>query len=331
MLYEIPFISLGGLSFTQGAAKVSQKARFVIGSRMVQCPLTSPVMWIKGLHRRSDRERKGITMSDANRTLPAVTALHRPHYIPLQHSLLALITAVLALVLGTSDAYAQGAIPTTVLNDATGAPGGQFNVAGTGFTPDTTLELRLVVGRNIIPLGDVSSDHSGTLGPTPRSIPGTVAPGTYGLEARNSLGGLAASSAMVVRPPVTLELPPSAQSGSSVDFSIDNLAPGMVQLRFNGATVIGPVPVSETSFDGSFIVPAQDISASSIARVEAINTLGTLLLGSANANFNVGEATTPSSHRISNASFASTNLVPGDEFVLTGKLDPPPSDPDRRV
>jgi hypothetical protein len=98
-----------------------------------------------------------------------------------------------------------------------------------------------------------------------------------------------ASTDVVIRsqPSVTLT-PTSAAQGKSVRIQVGNLTPGTVRVSFAGATVLGPVPVSGSSWSGKFVVPRdRPTTVPSTTTLVVENLVGRVVAGRTQINFPV--------------------------------------------
>lgn len=216
--------------------------------------------------------------------------------------------------------------PTLVIGEV--AAGGDLRVTAYGVAANTLYRLRLLPSGPAVWLEPpLLSDGRGNVGPATVALPPGTPAGLYSLELVRVRGDIIdASERFTVRPGPLLRLSPDqAAPGSRVEVTVENLLGGTVQIRVGDGSVLGPIPVMDGQFSGSFTVP--DPEGARGLEVTAINRQGDRVVGRGSEILLFQPGANWGEVRVSELSLADSSLALGRAFTLRGSLTPPPTDP----
>ncbi len=208
------------------------------------------------------------------------------------------------------------------LSPNTASPGTEVLARGSGFDPGTSVQLTLLGTPEPVPLDDVEVLRNGTfLGrvPVPR-----VAAGSYQIGVTDGARGVLASAPLEITGGTSLTLvPDSGAPGESITVMLDTLPAGSVEVRYDGLTVVGPVPHRGGAFERQFLVPAdRPDPLGETATVTATVRMGRIIVAQATASFtSIAPDTTPV--RVMNLQGPAQPLRRGQAFSVTGRLEIP--------
>lgn len=215
-------------------------------------------------------------------------------------------------------AHAQGE-PTLSLYPPTGVAGGDLRFAGYNLPLGQSVRL-LLVAEVEVNLGNFTTGRKGVIQPTTVLLPEELPSGNYQLLLLAQDDGSIVDQPFLImdRPILTLQ-PNSGPPGTNVSFTITGLRPGMVQFVYAGHTLLPPVTVSESTYSGTFIVPALGDMTDAQDIVQALNEANGLRLGVAEAAFNYQ---TPPAQPFSMAdlTLSNTQLAAGERFQISGRV-----------
>lgn len=222
----------------------------------------------------------------------------------------------LILCLSTSAALAD---PTLDVYPQTIGPAGDIRLVGNGFEPSQRLMEAVLAndtGQTTLVVFDADADGSFLLD---LAIPSDTVPGPYELRILDQLGaGEASHPVEVAGPPqVTLD-PGSGIPGESIGIEISALQPGTVEVRLDGANVLGPASVELDSFTGTFHVPLANKGRGS-AELQVLNRVGRHLFSETTVPFDVLTPTTLALE-LENVDLPTHTLVAGERFSVSANV-----------
>ena len=135
-----------------------------------------------------------------------------------------------------------------------------------------------------------------------------------------------ASAPLTVLAPLTLQLnPASGPPGTTVSFTVGNLAAGTLRLDYAALAVVGPLAVGAGSYTGSFVVPGdrpQPLGAATTVR--ATNLAGKNVLGTAEVSFASQTAPAPVNYTFTDMVYPTGRLAGCVNIVVNGRIAPAP-------
>ncbi len=207
------------------------------------------------------------------------------------------------------------------------APGGQPRVGGYGFP--ALAELRLVLacpGQGEVDLAAVQADAAGRLQAAVEAP--AYPPNPCLLSARQGRTTLA-ETALTILPALELAFaPPAGPPGTTVNFTVRNLAAGDLRLDYAGRAVVGPLRVAAGSYTGSFVVPGdRPLPLGSTADLRATNLLLGRVTGAATGSFGSQAGPIPPAYRVMDLRLPPASLPSGSASTITGRISPAPQGP----
>jgi hypothetical protein len=220
------------------------------------------------------------------------------------------------------------ALPTAI------RPGGQVHVSGYGFSagggyyayarpaldPDPPS-----VANDWVP---VVADSDGLIRTT-LPLTTTLEAGDYKVVVRThpiAEPALIVNTDLTIEPAVTLELDPtSGPPGTLVQFTAGNLTPGSLRLDYDGVPLLGPFPISGSSYSGAFTVPGDRPNPLGLTTtVGVLNLVNGIVVGAAEAECGSQASPPPPTYIFTNVVVPTRTLQPGELFTITGQIVPPP-------
>ncbi|MCB9152163.1 MAG: hypothetical protein H6641_25710 [Caldilineaceae bacterium] len=221
--------------------------------------------------------------------------------------------------------YAQSAEPTLILWPNEPSVGGNLRISSYGLSPGQNVTL-VLDGNASISLGQANTGRTGTIPPQTFRLPTDIAAGDYVLSVVNDGGFGLVSTDIVVGPALTIALnPASGAPGTVVNFTVDHIAQGDLQLTYAGLTVFGPVPVSGQSYSGAFVVPNdRPEPLGQPTQVIAQNRRHGLLIAQGEATFQSQATIAADGYRLTNLQIPTAPADFGSTFTIGGAITPPP-------
>jgi hypothetical protein len=213
-------------------------------------------------------------------------------------------------------------------------PGGQVHVSGYGFSPSGGYYayVRPALDPDPPSVSDdwvpVTADSDGLIRTT-LSLTTTLEAGDYKVVVRThpiAEPTLIVNADLTVEPAVTLELDPtSGPPGTLVQFSAGNLTPGSLRLDYDGLPLLGPLPLSGSTYSDTFVVPGDRPNPLGLATtVKAVNLASGSPIGVAEVAFESQPSLPSPTYVFTNVVLPTGRLTPGEQFTITGQIVPPP-------
>lgn len=203
--------------------------------------------------------------------------------------------------------------------------GASIKVVAEGLATSSNYRLRLEQQRPGVLAFDLLDFSSGNSSGSIRqvSIP-NVPDGAYDIVLyRVQIGTTRIADVPVtVSPQPSVGLSPTQGApGRRISITVDNLKAGSLRVSYAGRRILGPVSVSDGSYSGRFVVPA-DVPASLPATVPVVveNLVGRLVVGSGSINFQAQARSGAPRLGLSQPVVPSSQLAPLAPFTFRGRL-----------